>query len=125
MPRRKNTAIAVFPEFEHFATFKQGLWIDNLFRFRRGARAHVQTSMRLPGFGRKHGASPAGAQTVGSRVASDDDLIVHFIVITADEEFYLRLQQIADAYQWRIGRAPSPSGAQKLISAQPTPIVVY
>jgi hypothetical protein len=81
--------------------------------------------MRLPGFGRKHGASPAGTQTVGSRVAADDDLVVHFIVITADEEFYLRLQQIADAYQWRIGRAHSPDGMQTLIGAQPTPIVIY
>jgi hypothetical protein len=81
--------------------------------------------MRLPGFGRKHGASPTDAQTVGTQVAADDDLVVHFIVITADEEFYLRLQRIADACQWRIGRAPSYHGAQILISAQPTPIVVY
>jgi hypothetical protein len=80
--------------------------------------------MRLPGFGRKH-ASPAGAPTVASRVAADDDLIVHFVVITADEEFYRRLQQIAETYQWRIGRAPSPDVARTLIGAQPTPIIVY
>ena len=81
--------------------------------------------MRLPGFGRKHEAPPADAQTVKSRVAADDDFIVHFVVITADEEFYLRLREIADAYQWRIGRSPSPDGAQTLMSAQPTPIVIY
>jgi DNA-binding NtrC family response regulator len=81
--------------------------------------------MRLPGFGRRHGASATGAQTVGSRVAADDDLIVHFVVITVDEEFYLRLQQIADAYEWRIGRALSTDDAQAWISAQPTPIVIY
>jgi DNA-binding NarL/FixJ family response regulator len=81
--------------------------------------------MRLPGFGRKHGTAPAGAQTAGARVAADDDLVVHFVVITADENFYLRLQQIADASQWRLGRALSTDEAQPLISAQPTPIVLY
>lgn len=92
---------------------------------RKGAKAHVQTAMRLPGFGRKHGASPIDARTVESRVAADDDLTVRFIVITADEDFYLRLQQIAGTYDWRIGRALSADEARALISAQPTPIVIY
>jgi len=81
--------------------------------------------MRLPGFGRKHGASPVSAPTAGTRVAADDDLIVHFAVITADDDFYLRLEQIATAYQWRIKRALSADEAQALIRTQPTPIVIY
>jgi len=81
--------------------------------------------MRLPRFGRKHGVSQTTAQTVEPRVVADDDLIVHFIVITADEDFYARLQQIAVTYDWRIGRAWSTDVAAKLISAKPTPIVIY
>jgi DNA-binding NtrC family response regulator len=81
--------------------------------------------MRLPGFGRKHGASPVSAPTAGTRVAADNDLIVHFAVITADDDFYLRLEQIATAYQWRIKRALSADEAQALIRTQPTPIVIY
>ena len=80
--------------------------------------------MRLPGFGRKHGVPHAAAQTVEPRVAQDSDSIVRFIVITADEEFYLRLHQIADTNEWRIGRASSTGEAEKLILAKPTPIVI-
>ena len=119
----KNTAVAVFPEIEHFATFKP---VErSLLRFRKGAKAHVQTAMWLPGLGRKRGASAIDARGVESRVAADDDLTVRFIVITADEDFYQRLQQIAGAYDWRIGRALSTDEARALISAQPTPIVIY
>jgi hypothetical protein len=89
---------------------------------RDGTRSHC---MRLPGFGRKHGASQVTAGTAESRVAADDDLIVRLIVITADEDFYLRLQQIAGTSDWRIGRALSTDEAETLISAKPTPIVVY
>ncbi len=92
---------------------------------RKGATALVQTAMRLPGFGRKHGASEITAPTVDSRVVADDDLIVRFVVITADEDFYLRLQQLAGTYGWRIGRASSNDEARELISAQPTPLVIY
>ena len=81
--------------------------------------------MRLPSFGRKHRVSQATAPAVESRVAAVDDLIVRFIVITADEDFYLRLRQIAATYDWRIGRALSTDEAEKLISAKPTPIVIY
>jgi hypothetical protein len=81
--------------------------------------------MRLPGFGRKHGESQVTAPSVESRVATDDDLIVRFIAITADEEFYVRLQQIAGKREWRIGRALSTDDAEALISATPTPIVIY
>ena len=58
-------------------------------------------------------------------LAADDDLIPCFIVITADEEFYLRLQQIARTCEWRIGRAASIDEAETLIKARPTPMVVY
>jgi hypothetical protein len=81
--------------------------------------------MRLPGFGRKHRVSQATARTVESGDGADDDLIVRLIVITADEDFYLRLQQIAVTYDWRIGRAMSTNEAEKLIRAAPTPIVIY
>lgn len=80
--------------------------------------------MRLPGFGRKHGVPQAAARTAESRVAQDYDSIVRFIVITADEEFYVRLHQIADINEWRIERALSTEEAEKLILAKPTPIVI-
>ena len=86
--------------------------------------ALVQTEMRLPGFGRKRGAAQISAPTVDSRV-TDDDLIVRFIVITADEDFYLRLQQLAGTHGWRIERALSTDEARDLISVQPTPLVIY
>ncbi len=54
----------------------------------------------------------------------DDELSVRFIVITADEDLYLRLQQIAGAQDWRIGRASSTDEAHALIGVQPTPIVI-
>ncbi len=81
--------------------------------------------MRLPSFGRKHRVPQTTARTVEARAVADDDLIVRFIVITADEDFYLRLQQIAATYDWRIGRALSSDEAEKLICAKPTPIVIY
>ena len=80
--------------------------------------------MRLPGFRRKHGVPQATARTVESRVAQDYDSIVRFIVITADEDFYLRLHQIADTNDWPIGRALSTDEAAKLILVKPTPIVI-
>jgi hypothetical protein len=81
--------------------------------------------MRLLGFGRKHGTSKIKAQTVESRLVTDDDLIVRLIVITADEDFYLRLQQIAGTSDWRIARALSTDEAAMLICGKPTPIVIY
>lgn len=81
--------------------------------------------MRLPGFGRKHGVPPATARSVESRVAEDDDSIVRLIIITTDEEFYLRLHKLANSNEWRIGRALSTNEAEKLIRAKPTPIVIY
>jgi hypothetical protein len=67
------------------------------------------------GFERKRGASPA----------SNDDLSLNFIVITADEEFHAALRQIAGACEWRIGRAASVDEAGALINARPTAMVVY
>lgn len=81
--------------------------------------------MRIPGFGRKNRASHVTSRTLESGAMADDDLIVRFIVITADEEFYLRLEQIAGICKWRIGRAISTDDAETLINAEPTPIVIY
>jgi len=81
--------------------------------------------MRLPGFGRKQGDSLVTAPAAESPVETSDELIVRFIVITADEEFYLRLQQIAGTREWRIRRALSDDNAEALISATPTPVVIY
>jgi hypothetical protein len=92
---------------------------------RKGAAALHQTAMRLPGFGRKHGASQSSAPTIDSQVVADDDSIVRVVVITVDDEFYLRLERIAGAYNWRIGRALSIDAARALISVKPAPIVIY
>jgi hypothetical protein len=81
--------------------------------------------MRLLGFGRKHGALQRRTGTNESRIVADDDVIVRLIVITADEEFYLRLQQIAGTSGWGITRALSTDEVAMLISAKPTPIVIY
>ena len=81
--------------------------------------------MRLPGFGRRHGVLQDTARTVEPRVAENDDSIVRFIVITTDEEFYLRLHKIANTHAWRIERAFATDEAEKLIRTKPTPIVIY
>ena len=82
--------------------------------------------MRIPGFERKGKTSRDNPEPVaGSRLAADDDLILRFIVITADEEFYLTLQRIASTCEWRIWRAGSVDEAEALISAKPTPMVIY
>jgi hypothetical protein len=51
--------------------------------------------MRLRGFALKPETSRDVPQTGDSQAAADDDVTLRFIVLTADEEFYLRLQQIA------------------------------
>jgi DNA-binding NtrC family response regulator len=81
--------------------------------------------MRLPGFARRPRTSRDIPQTGESRRAAGDELILRFIVITADEEFYLRLQRIAGAFEWQIGRAASLAEAETLIQARPTPMVVW
>jgi len=82
--------------------------------------------MRIPGFERK-GKTPRDNPdpVAGSRLAADDDLILRFIVITADEEFYLSLEQIARTCEWRIWRAVSIDEAEALIKAKPSAMVVY
>jgi hypothetical protein len=82
--------------------------------------------MRIPGFERK-GKTPRDNPdpVAGSRLAADDDLILRFIVITADEEFYLSLEQIAGTCEWRIWRAVSIDEAEALIKAKPSAMVVY
>jgi hypothetical protein len=86
--------------------------------------------MRLPGFGRKPATLRDIPATVKSQLAKGEDAkgedkILRFIVITEDEEFYLRLKQIASTCEWRIARATSLDEAEPLIKAEPTPMVVY
>jgi len=57
--------------------------------------------------------------------SADDDRILRFLVITADEEFYLKLRQIALSCQWKIARAVSIGEAEILIRNEPVPLVVY
>ena len=52
-------------------------------------------------------------------------MIVRLFVITADDQFYVRLRQIADTYKWRIGRALSLDDAETPVNASPTPIVIF
>ncbi len=81
--------------------------------------------MRLPGFGRKHDVSQTNARAAGSSSSMDDDLSIRLVIITADEDFYLRLQQLAGTSGWRIGRALAADDAREMISVQPTPLVIY
>jgi hypothetical protein len=86
---------------------------------------NVPIAMWLPGFARRPKTSRDNPQRRISQLAADDDPILGFIVITPDEEFYVRLQQIAGTCEWRIGRAASLDEAETLIKAKPTPMVVY
>jgi hypothetical protein len=80
--------------------------------------------MKIPGF-EQWGKTPRDNpdSVAGSRLAADDDLILRFIVVTADEEFYLSLEQIAGTCEWRIWRAVSVDEAEALIEAKPTAMV--
>src|SRR5580658_4029081 len=81
--------------------------------------------MRLPGFERKQATSRCDPLSGVARSAPIDDSIVRFIVITADEEFYVTLQQIAGTCEWRIGRSAAVDQVEPLVKADPTPIVIY
>jgi len=70
--------------------------------------------MRLPVFARK---------PLESGPSPDDPLSL--VVITRDEPFYTRLQNIATACKWRIARAQSVDDVHRQISGAPAPIVVY
>jgi hypothetical protein len=71
-------------------------------------------------------AAPGVSALNARRPAIGDELILRLIVIACDDEFYLRLRQIAGACQWRIARASSVEEAALLIAdAIPTPLVVY
>jgi hypothetical protein len=74
--------------------------------------------MRLPVFARKltqaQGASPAA-----------DDAVLRMVVVTHDEPFYERLHRIAEACEWRIGRAQSLDEVRNQSATVPAPIVIY
>jgi len=55
----------------------------------------------------------------------NEDPNLRFIVISADEDFYIRLREIASSCNWQIGRATSVDEVELLVKAKPTPIVVY
>lgn len=59
------------------------------------------------------------------RPATEDELILRLVVVTPDDEFHARLQQIALSCHWRIARAASIEEAEVLIASRPTPLVVY
>lgn len=81
--------------------------------------------MRLPGFERKQATSESNSPRIGTKSSLNDDLSLNFIVITADEQFYSTLQQIAGTSEWRIGRSESVGQVDAMIKAKPTPMVVY
>lgn len=59
------------------------------------------------------------------RPATDDDLVLNAVVITADDAFYAQLRHIADERGWRVARAESIEKAETLIGHKPTPLVIY
>lgn len=81
--------------------------------------------MRLPGFEGKRETSRGDPLKIGAGPASNDDLRLHFIVITTDEEFHATLREIARACEWRIGRVASIDEVGALIETKPTPLVIY
>lgn len=59
------------------------------------------------------------------RPATDDELVLSLVVITADDEFYARLRRIADDCHWKIDRIATFEAAEVLVAKKPTPLVVY
>ena len=80
--------------------------------------------MRFPGFERKRDAPP-DSPSAAWWPATDEGFDLRFIVITADEEFYLKLGQIAGSCDWKIARVASIDEAEALIRNKPAPLVVY
>jgi hypothetical protein len=54
-----------------------------------------------------------------------EDAPLRFVVITPDDEFYSRLQQIAASCEWHIERTRSIVEAETLVRPEATPMVVY
>ncbi len=74
--------------------------------------------MNLPGTGLRPDA------TVTTHTGEEES-VLRFTVITPDDDFYQRLQQIAGGCQWQIARAVSLDEAERLLLENPTPLVIY
>lgn len=72
--------------------------------------------MRVRGTDHGHGDSPE---------VPPSEPTLRFVVITADDEFYGRLEQIASSCRWLIARAASIEDAVAPIGDSPTPLIVY
>ena len=59
------------------------------------------------------------------RPATDDELVLNAVVITADDSFYAKLRRLGDEHRWCLVRAQSIEEAEVLIGRGPTPLVVY
>jgi hypothetical protein len=64
-------------------------------------------------------------QQIAPRPATDDELVLSLVVISADEEFYARLRRIAGECGWNLERATTIEAAETMVARKPTPLVVY
>jgi len=56
--------------------------------------------------------------------ADDEDSDLRLVVLSADGEFYARLEQIAAGRKWQIARAASLEQAEALLDAEPSPLII-